>query len=302
MSLSQFCTAENLVWENRYAKGFHANVSGEEIHTIMRYQIPFSPDAEKIFMMKYGVEPAARKGFYQNLARCVQQQIKTAMILADSKVPSVLQIYHVEQERTSEGITNIYLETDRIWPIKEKLLKDKIDRTAAITIVARLSIILRDIAKGPHSISHRGLDIDEIFVNTEDRIILGGFYYASSPGLPAAPPYLAGKPNNLSPTHLRGEKGDAADDIRTLSCIAWNLFSGVPMEAQLPEYLNVFPQYATEDLANALLFGRCAKAGDSVQFRKLISDCRKRIAKDDERSVYIPIRSQNCKHFKIQFV
>lgn len=300
--LSEYCVEENHVWSNHYAKVFHAKTDSETYCTIFKYQIPFPPDEEKLFMARFGMDPDDRIKFYRNLACCIQQNIKTSQLLVSNKVPSILKILQVEQAKSSDGITNIYLKTEQVWPIRLQLLYDEVSRIDAINVIARLSVTLRDVNKAPHNVVMRGMDINEVYVNAEQKVLLGGFFYAASPMLPQPPGYLPGRPNNIADTVLNGDVGDTGTDTYSLACLAWNLFSGIPLDAQVPKHLNIYPQYGTKELAEALWLGRSCKAENAAVFRKRISDCRKQISKDVQASEHIPVRSQRKKQYAIEIV
>lgn len=302
MSLKDYCQEENLVWTNLYAKAFRADISDEITHTVIRYQIPFDTDTEMIFLERFQMAPSRRVQLYQNLVKCIQQEVKASTLLAQSGVLSILQFFNVEQEREPDGISYIYLETEEIWPIRQKLLVGEVDRTTAINVITRLSIILRDIAKEPHQIVMRGFDINEVYVNKEDRILLGGFYYAASPALPPPPDYLPGHPLNLTEAVLQGATGTPGSDMYALACLAWNLFSSIPMDAQLPAHIRVYPQYGSEELAEVLLLGREGRDEDLATFRRRLGDCRKRISKDENATLRIPVREHRRVLYEIDYV
>lgn len=139
-------------------------------------------------------------------------------------------------------------------------------------------------------------------MNREDRILLGGFYYAASPLLPPPPDYLPGHPSNLMESVLQGATGTPGSDMYALSCLAWNLFSGIPMDAQLPPHIRVYPQYGSEELAEVLLLGREGRDEDLAAFRRRLSDCRKRISKDENAGQRIPVREQRRVLYEIDYV
>lgn len=300
--LGEYCIEENFVWGNHYTKAFHARIDSDTYYTIFKYQIPFSPDEEKLFMARFELAPGERMNFYRNLVCCIQQEIKASQLLSSNKVPSILKILQVEQTKSSNGIINIYLKTEQVWPLCLHYLHEEVSRIDAINVVARLAITLRDINKAPHNVVMRGLDINEIYINADQKILMGGFYYASSPMLPHYPAYLPGCPKNIPENVLRGEPGDAGTDTYSLACLAWNLFSGIPLDAQIPKHLSVFPQYGTDELAEALWMGRSGITDNSAAFRKRISDCRKQISKSDQASELIPVREQRRKQYAIEIV
>lgn len=302
MELKKYCIEENLSWCNRYAKAYRAQINEDTVHTVLCYQIPFVPEEELIFLERYRLPAARRMSFYQNLAKCIQHTVRVSELLNNSGVPSILQYYCVEQERDSNGVTYILLETEEIWPICYNMLSGEVERITALNVVARLSVILRDIAKPPHSIVLRGFDIDEVYVNKDNRIMLAGLYYAYSPMLTNYPDYLPGRPNNIVESVAQGFPGTPGTDMYSLSCFAWNLFSGVPLRAQVPASFFVYPQYGTDELAEILYMGREGRDEDLAAFRRRLSDCRKMISKASDALVRIPIREQRSITYEVQTV
>lgn len=302
MPLKDFCTEENFIWKTDYARAFRAETENGEIRTVLRYQIPFPQEDEMLFMERFQLPATRRLQFYQNLLRCIQQQIKTSALLAQSGVPSIIRFSKVENERDESGTTSIYLETEEIWPIRSRLLASDVDRATAINMIYRLSIILREVAKEPHSVVLRGLDMNEVFLNGSGKIILGGLFYASSPHLPPYPDYLPGSPRNLTDDVARGGAGTPGSDMYSLSCIAWNLFSGVPVDAGLPDHIKNYPQYGTDALAEVLFLGRQGNDADLAAFRRRLSDCRKQICKDPESQMRFPVPEQRRYLHEIDYV
>lgn len=197
MTLKAICEESNFLWKNHYATAYQYRIDSETVHAVLRYQIPFPADEEKIFMERYGIAPGKRKEFYQNLLACIQQQIKASALLAQHEVASCIRFYRAEQDRDHKGTAYIYLETDNIRPIRESIFQDSTDSLEAVNIAARLALILRDIQKEPYNITIRAVDPNEIYVNDDNKLVLGGFYYASSPFLPVPPSFLPTRPQNI---------------------------------------------------------------------------------------------------------
>lgn len=297
MALEQYCIPENLSWCGTYAKGYTAQVSETERHTVICYRIPFPAEEEPLFLARHGIAASERVGVYQNLVKCIQQNIKATQLLTNAGIPSILRYLKVEQVKDKQGVSYILLETEEIRPIREVMLRDSISQRDALNVVARLTIVLRDIAKDPVSMVIRAMDINEIYINTENRILVGCFHYAAAKELPEPPPFLPGHPRNLRSDICKGELGDPGADMYTLACLAWNLYSGLPLESQLPDNIKIYPQYAVPLLAEVLLMGRSGKAEDVAAFRKGISDCRRQYGKQLEQEGSFKIREQIRKDY-----
>lgn len=302
MTLKEICEENNFLWKNQYASAFQYRIDASTVHAVLRYQIPFPADEEKIFMERYGISPGQRKEFYQNLLRCIHQQIKASALLAQHDVASCIRFYRAEQDRDDHGTAFVYLETDNIRPVSESVFSESTDSLEAINIAARLSVILRDIQKEPYNVTLRALDPSEVYINDDNKLVLGGFYYAASPFLPEPPPFLPTRPANIRADVLDGGTGDAGADMYSLSCMLWNLFAGIPLDAKLPEHLMVFPQYASTDLAKVLLLGRKGQAGDVAAFRRVLGKCRQAYSKGEVPTEKIWIRKQRRKQYGIVIV
>lgn len=302
MNVKTVCTPDNLAWERDLYTAYHYTDEDGHEKTVMKYQIPFAPEIEAIFMVEHGIEPAQRRSFYANLVRCIQRQIEISEYLTARKVPSILSFSKVEQEKTEDGVICIYLETERIWPITYKVLHGTVSQITLLDIVYRLAIILRDISKEDVGVVHRGLDINEVFINKDNRICLGGFHYAFCPALGGQPDYLPGHPVNLPKIFLHGETGNQAHDVMALAIMAWNLFSGVPFDAKLPASRLVYPEYATDPIVDALLCGMTGNVSDCNLFRRKLADSRKLLNKSEGDRVFIPVREQALKEFRIEYI
>lgn len=302
MVLAAACSPENVAWETDLLTAFHYRNENGEMKTVMRYQVPLDPDKEAVYIAKHGIAPAERMGFYQNLVRCIQREVSVSEYLNKADVPSVLSYSKVEQEKSEKGTVYIYLETEQVWPATEKLLCDSISASTLLDLIYRLSIILRDISKDGIDVVHRGLDLREVYINAENRVRLSGFFYAACPNFGEYPSYLPGRPVNLPYVLLNGDSGHQGYDIMTLAILSWNLFSGNPYDARLTSNRLVFPEYATEEITDALLCGMSGNPENCNLFRRKLSDCRKQLSKNGEAPVYIPVRRQLLKDFIVEYV
>lgn len=302
MSLSQFCTASNWVWDGTLGSAFHYERDDGQMRTVFRYDIPFPPDKEPFQLKLRKVSQSGRLAFYQHYVRCIQRQVTVSKYLSQANVNSILTYSKVEQERTEQGTTCIYLETEQVWPILQKLLVGEVPSLTILDVISRLAFILRDTAKEPVGVIHRGLDLNEVYISAENKILLGGFFYASCPKLGAYPDFLPGGPSNIPPSVQQGNAGSHKTDVQTLSAIAWNLFSGLPHNSVSDPYRRVSPEFSTPELTNALLLGQAGEDDICNAFRRKLSDCRKMLNKPDSPKVSVPIRSQRLKEFQVELV
>lgn len=299
--LEALCTDAHLVWESRIGSAFHVTNETGEIKTVFRYQIPFPADKEAEFLARYNVPASDRLRFYKDFAKCIQRQIQASNLLAQAKVPSILTFSDMKQERSQDGVTSIYLESEQVWPIMDRLLVNEVSPINLLDVIRRLGMILRDIHKEELGISHRGLDLNEVYINADNKILLGGFFYADIPSAERYTDYLPMKPANLPAPLLRGEKGTLGADVQMLAIAAWNLFSGHPFDARLTSRRLVYAEYATDEIVEALLYGLSGADETCNAFLRRLSDCRKVLSKTAYAQTTIPIRRQRLKEFKVEY-
>lgn len=302
MALSDVCTSKNFAWETELASAFHYRNEDGEVKTVFRYQVPLPPEKEAIFMAKYDVAANDRLSFYQNLVRCIQREVAISDYLTKAKVSSILTFSAVEQERDEKGVSYIYLETEQVWPVMKKLLTGAVPAITVLDVIYRLAVVLRDLGKEDVGVVHRGLDLNKVYINQEEKLKVGGFFYADCPGLGSFPDYLPTRPVNLPFVFLHGERGHQGFDLMTLSITAWNLLSGHPFDARLADSRLVFPAYATEGLVEALRIGMSGSLEYCNLFRRKLSDCRKQLVKTDYAQLAIPIRQQLLKEFVVEYI
>ncbi len=294
MSLAKYCVPENLAWQGLVGKAYHytkKTLSGDSEKTVFRYQIPFPADVEAVYLARYGLSDADRLGFYQNLVRCIQREVDVTRFLKSHSVSSILSFSEVEQLRDDNGIIHIFLETERIYPILRQQLGGKeVSALTVIDILYRLSIIFRDINRV--GVVHRGFDLEEVYITSDNKILLGGFFYASCPGvipyteyLPHLPPYL---PKNLR----SGGTGSQNSDIQSLSVLAWNLFSGGAYDLSLNTAYLVRPEYAPQEIIETILLGLRCKDEECNSFRRQLLNARKSLSKTEYADQMLPLSRQ----------
>lgn len=287
-------------WTSDMAYGYHyTNDEGEE-KTILHYQIPFDPEREAIFFARYGLTEADRGQFYQRYLVAIERQIRISECLQEAEIPSILTFSKVEQVRDNDGTTHILLETESVWPVTERLFNPSVSVVTALEVFIRLSYILRDISKA--RVVHRGLDLREVYLSKENKILLGGFYYADGPGISSTAAYLPQRPVNLPKMFLSNVSGGQGQDIQTLAIIIWNVFCGVPYDARLSKNHLVYPEYATDYLVNALLLGLKGKAEDCNVFRRRLMDARKYYVQNEHMNIMLPFQRPLLKTFTVNYV
>lgn len=302
MQLQDICIEKNFAWESRLGKAYHYEDEEGNAKTVFRYQIPFSPDKEAMFLSQYNVALADRMKFYQTLVRCIQRQVNVSEHLSSLGVPSILCFSRTEQEQAENGLVSIYLETEQVWPIMDQLLTNEVPSLTLLDVVSRLSIILRDIYKAPACVAHRGLDLNEVYINGSNRILLGGFFYASCEALGPYPEYLPCRPPHIPYQLAHGGPGSHKTDIQTLSFTAWNLFSGIPHDANWATKRMPLPEFASAELVEALLLGMAGEDEVCNLFRRKLTDYRKLLLKESKYQRLIPIRKPLLKDISITWV
>lgn len=302
MSLSQFCTDANWAWDSELGSAFHYMREDGQIRTIFRYQIPYPLGQECLILKKRKVPESERLPFYKNLVRCIQRQVVVSKYLSQANVNSILTYDTFEQERSDDGVASIYLETEQVWPILNHLLVGEVSALTVLDVMSRLAVILRDIYKDPVGLVHRGIDLREVYISAENKILMGGFFYAACSQLGPYPDYLFGGPSNLPSTVRQGGPGSHKTDIQTLSAIAWNLFSGLPYDTEWKLPRNIAPQYAFPELNSALIMGLSGDDEVCNAFRRRLSECRKILNKPGVTQTMVPIRKPQIKEFRVELI
>lgn len=244
---------------------------------MLRYRFPFSENREASLLYHYDLSPGERTAYYSTLAQAVERNISISNYLTTQGVGSILPFSDIKQQKESNGVVCIYATTPQtIHPVSQALLYGKTSAMDVLDLFLRLATIIRDIHKTPYQISHRCLDMDDIFITEDKRILLSGFYYSTSPILPAPPAFL---PDHPSIGDLYQDTGEW-NDLRQLCRIAFNVFSGLCWDAQyLENSPQIEPFYAPTPLAQLLLATVHAKDGQPQTFRKALLQCRKDLAK-----------------------
>ena len=302
MDFQDVCKSENLAWKFDFGEAFYyVDETGSE-KTVFRFQIPFSQDDEALFLSRYQMPAPDRMRFYQNLVRCIQRQVSISKHLNHLGVSSILSYSRVEQDRNEDNVTSIYLETEKVVPITSYLLKDRCTYITMLDVISRLALILRDISKPPANVVHRGLNLSEVYISSSNRILLGGFYYADCKELGAYPDFLPCIPPHLSESVKRGESGAHKTDIQALSFMAWNLFSGIPYNANWSTKRIPTPEYAKPELVDALLYGMAGEDEVCNLFRRKLNEHRKQLLRGNEESQLISIRKPLLKKIELSWV
>lgn len=261
---------------------------------------------ESELQIKYGMAPSERISFYENLLTGIQHQIEIVNYLLSQNVPSILAYTDVQQHQ-EDSTTYIYLETEDVLPIRQKLMAGEINVITLLDIIIRLCVILRDINSEKVSVSHRGLDLDHVFINADNKILLSGFCYSHGPktekmSLHQFPEYLPMEPPHLTPELKKGGYGSYGSDMQVLAKMAWNLFSGDPYDATLQEGRMVFPEYATDDIVAALSLGLSGKDEVCNLFRRKLLECRKQLNLTEYSTLSIPVREKRLISFRDEYV
>lgn len=302
MPLCDFCLDSNKAFDFSLGTAYHSAQDGS-VKTIFRIQIPFSSDRQLVEHKRRGVPQEKRLVFYQDIVRCVQRQITVSKYLTQANVNSVLSYTTVEQEKTEDGSTVLYLEcSQQVWPVLQHLLVGSVPALTVLDVISRLALILRDIAREPVGVIHRGLNLNEVYISADNKILLGGFYYAACPKLGAFPDFLPGGPANIPAAVWQGNPGSHKTDIQSLSAIAWNLFSGLPHDCEILTQRRTVPEFSFPELDNALLLGLAGEDEICNAFRRRLSDCRKLLNKPDSPQIAVPIRQQKLKEFRVNLV
>lgn len=297
MSLAKHCVQDNLGWKTDLYSAYHFTDTEGIPKTIFHFQVPFPKETELHYLAKTGVSPADRMALYQQILLCIQRGLDISSYLGQAGVTSILSYTRAEQEADDNGIAHIYLETIHVVPVMSHYLYGSSANVISVMdLIYRVALIFRDIAK--HGVIYRGFDLNEVYLTEDGKFILGGFYYADCKAVNRYTDYLPCRALNLPEPLLRGESGSQAIDIQSLCMTAWNLFSGLPHDAKLMPGRRVFPEYATEEIAQLLISGMSATTvKECNQFRRNWLNLRKKLSETDFAQAAIPLRNQLLKNY-----
>ena len=298
MQHSELCTQTSPVWREKYADVFAIQDSDGCNKTVFRYEIPFRAPKDAIIQKKHALSAQDRVKYYQSLAQSVHRHVEICNLLKAKGTPSVLLCEAVTQETDSEtGNSQIFIQTESVMPIQEVLFKDGINILTLLDVFIRLSVIVRDLSREDCGVSHRGISMDHIYINKENKIVLGGFYYATAPEFAEILPYLPDHPRHLPLTLLQGATGSAGTDMQTLARLLCNFLSGLPWDTQWPVTPRVAPAYAPEGLAEILWFGMNCEDADCNMFRRQLLNYRKELSKTEQAKLIVPIHTPLKKQY-----
>lgn len=287
-------------WETELYSVFHYTNETMERKTVFHYQIPLPPEKEAVYFSRHGVPAGKRREFYQTFLGCIQRQVKISDYLKRKDVQSVIAYTAVQQIRDTEGVTHIYLETDRLKPLTEELMQPSVSAITLLDIILRFSYIMRDIAKV--GVVHRGFDLKQTYFNEQNRIVMGGFLYSDCPVMDRYTDYLPSRPPNLPKIFQAGERGHQGTDIQCIAISAWNLYAGLAWDAGLSNYRMIEPRYAAPEVTEALRLGLLGEESQCNAFRRKIMEIRKVLNKTQYNSVFIPYRQQLRKQYRVDYV
>lgn len=299
MQLSSVCSPSTLGWQSRQADVFSFSDENGVPKTVFRYALPFHKTQDAILVYRYNLSAEERAMYYQTLVQGIQRTVAITRSLKANNVKSILTFDAVEQESDpATGQNQIYIQTEAVKPICQVLFQKEINILTLLDVFIRLSIIVRDISADPILVQHRGICMDEIYMSADNKILMGGFYHAVSPGYPDIIPYLPDEPSHFPVELKQGAVGDAGTDMQTLARMLFNYLSGLPWDTQWPEAPRVAPAFAPEGLPEILLFGMSCTDEQCNQFRRRLLDYRKNLSKTALATLMVPV----CEPYRKEYI
>lgn len=279
-------TSTTILWRTKYAAAYM-----EEENMVIRYRFPYSKQREAALLGAYQLTPGERLPYYQTLSAMVERNIAISEYLKEEQVQSILAYDHTFQKQEENGVICIYcIPEEPVTPLSCSLFHEDCNALTALDVFLRLTHILRDINKTPISPVLRYLDMDDVYLTQDNKIKLGGFFYATAEGLLQAPNYLQDAAPVVPADVRAGAPGNIGTDMRILSMIAWNVFSGLQWNCgHTSQTLKVPPAYAPSSLLKILELGLSGDPEQFNTFRKQLLQCRKELAKTDFAQVIIPM-------------
>ncbi len=281
-------------WRTKYAAAYMENGS-----MVIRYRFPFSRQREAELLGAHGLAPEERLPYYEKLSLMVERSFAFAEYLEKEAVPSVLKITSSYQKKEDNDVICMYCTLPApVTPLSQAIFSADYNALTALDVFLRLAHILRDINKTPTSPVLRYMDMDDVYLTEENKILLGGFYYYSAEGKNAPPAFLPDAAMCLPESIRSGGLGSTGTDMQTLCMIAWNVFSGLPWDCQhTPASLKIPPKYAPEPLLRTLELGLQGDSTACTAFRKQLMACRKELSKTDFAQLMIPAPTPHAKEF-----
>lgn len=284
----------SICWRTKYAAAFMDNGK-----MTIRYRFPYANKREAALLGAYNLTPADRLPYYQNLSAMIERNLLVTEYLRDESVPSILTFENAFQKDEENNIICVYcLPSEPVTPITLSLFAADCNALSTFNVFLRLTHILRDIHKTPMAPVLRYLDLDDVYLTSSERILLGGFYYASANDLQAPPPFLPDSAQLAPDDILRDENGSIGTDMYILCRIAWNIFSGLPWNSiHTPQSLRIPPRYAPPALIRVLELGLSGDPDCFYTFRKQMLQCHKELSKSEFAKLTIPMCAAHKKEY-----
>lgn len=294
MESAQSPDTPKIQWRTKYAVAYY---DGPKM--VIRYRFPYSKIREAQLLGAYNLSPKDRLPYYRTLSAMVERNIVVSNYLKSQGISSILFFEKTYQQQEDNGIIGMYcVPEEPITPITHSLFSTDCNALQALDVFLRLTHILRDIHQTPDSLSLRYLDLEDVYLTEDNKIKLGGFFYASAEGLDVPPPYLQDAAPVMPDTLNAGAAGDIGADMQILCQIAWNIFSGLPWDTSHTAISKkIPPRYAPPQLLAVLELGLNGNADDFSVFRKLLLSCRKELAKTPFAQQHIPMKAPYRKEY-----
>ena len=278
-------TTPDILWRTKYATAYEENG-----RMVIRYRFPYSRQREAELLGCFHLTPEERLPYYQTLSAILERNLMLTDYLAEQGVPSILTFDSAYQSQEDNGIICVYcIPPVPVTPITRSLFAEDCNALTVLDVFLRLSRIQRDINKSPISPVLRYLDMDDVYLTPDNKILLGGFFYAEANGLPTPPDYLPDAAAVVTQDQLSGLPTTEGTDMRILCRIMWNVFSGLPWDtAQTTASMRIPPLYAPAPLLSLLELGLTGECDNCASFRKKILQCRKELAKTEFAEMTIP--------------
>lgn len=257
---------------------------------IIQYRFPYTREKEAMLLGTYDLAPSMRLSYYQTLSAMAERNIIIADYLKKQEVPSILTFETVYQQPEDATICINAVPDEPVEPITASLFSKDCNALTALNVFLRLAHILRDINKTPTSPVLRYLDMDDVYLTQDNKIKLGGFFYAAAEGLSSPPAFLPDAAPVVPESIRSGDTGSLGTDMQTLSMIAWNIFSGLPWDCKHTAISSrILPAYAPPVLLKTLELGLTGKSDNFTAFRKQLLQCQKELSKTDFAELVIPM-------------
>lgn len=273
-NIAKLCRKENIQYEAMHYTAFElmsqqANIPNLDVK---KYSFPL-PDEKRFALIQRDSNykrPERMEAFYTNTVKGVSRDFSVSKMLEEKSVPSIVRYLGNAQRKDPDGVTEIFLITEKLTPLNLMGLGSNITIGFVVDMGRRLFAICKDLEK--QGIVHRNITPYSIFYNDQNRMFLGGFesaYVSNADKRPETTPLY---PCHVAPDVAAGKTGSMVSDMYSIASIMGCFFHGEDIcktfSGNISRRLPVLIQ-------DALLYGLSMEPENVPKFRKTLNNIYK---------------------------